>query len=55
MERARLIGSKTKTTTSKFNTLGQLTEYSDVSEGNTAKYAYGGPEKDFQVEEIKRQ
>jgi streptogramin lyase len=46
------IGSKTKTIMSKFNTLGQPTEYSDASEGNIAKYAYSGPEKDFQVQEV---
>ncbi len=46
------VGSKTKTIMSKFNTLGQLTEYSDASEGNIAKYTYGGPEKDFQIEEV---
>ena len=46
------IGGKTKTITSKFNTLGQLTEYSDASEGNIAKYTYNGPEKDFQIQEV---
>ncbi len=45
------IGGKTKAVTNKFNTLGQLTEYGDASGENTAKYAYGGPGKDFQVEE----
>ena len=47
-----IVGGKTKTITNKFNTLGQLTEYADASGENTAKYIYGGPEKDFQVEEV---
>jgi len=47
-----VVGGKTKTIISKFNTLGQLTEYSDASEGNIAKYTYNGPEKDFQIEEV---
>jgi streptogramin lyase len=46
------VGGKTKTVANKFNTLGQLTEYADASAENIAKYAYGGPEKDFQVEEV---
>ncbi len=45
------IGGKAKTVTNKFNTLGQLTEYADASGENTAKYTYGGPAKDLQVEE----
>ncbi len=45
-------GGKTETISNKFNTLGQLTEYTDASTENTMKYVYGGPEKDFQVEEV---
>jgi len=45
------IGGKIKRILSKFNTLGQLTEYVDFAE-NVAKYVYGGPEKDSQLEEV---
>jgi YD repeat-containing protein len=46
------ISGKTKTIADKFNTLGQLTEYTDASGENAAKYVYGGPENDFQVQEV---
>jgi YD repeat-containing protein len=45
------VEAKTKTVTSKYNTLGQMTEYTDA-DGNTAKYTYGGPENDWLLEEL---
>jgi streptogramin lyase len=42
---------KPETITSSYNTLGQLTEYTDA-DGSIAKYKYGGPEKDGLIEEI---
>ncbi len=45
------VEGKTKTVTSKYNTLGQRTEYTDA-DGNTAKYKYAGPENDGLLEEI---
>jgi YD repeat-containing protein len=45
------IAGKTKTLTSKDNTLGQLESYTDA-EGETSKYVYGGPGNDGQVEEM---
>jgi hypothetical protein len=44
-------GEKTKTTTSVYNTLGQLETYTDA-DGNVAKFKYGGPEKDGLLEEM---
>ncbi len=46
------IGTKTKTIATKYNTLGDVTEYTDASGENTAKFVYGGPEKDYQLEEM---
>ena len=45
------VSGKTKTITSKYNTLAQPETYTDA-EGNTATYKYGGPEKDGLIEEI---
>jgi hypothetical protein len=45
------VEAKTKTVTSKYNTVGQLTEYTDA-DGNIAKYRYGGPEHDGLLEEV---
>jgi streptogramin lyase len=45
------VEGKTKTITSKYNTLGQRTEYVDA-DGNTAKYKYAGPENDGLLEEM---
>ncbi len=45
------VEGKTKTVTSKYNTLGQRTEYID-SDGNTAKYKYAGPENNGLLEEM---
>jgi streptogramin lyase len=39
-----------KTLTSEYNRLGELTKYSDA-DGNTAKYAYAGPENDYLLTE----
>lgn len=36
--------------TSEYNRLGQLTKYTDA-DGNTAKYAYSGPENDYLISE----
>ncbi len=44
-------GETTKTITSKYNTLGQLEDYTDA-DGNVAKFKYGGPEKDGLLEEV---
>ncbi len=46
------IGGKTKVLTTKFNTIGQPTEYTDGSGENTSKMIYGGPGKDSQIEEM---
>ncbi len=45
------VGEKTQAITSKYNKLGQLTEYADA-DGNIAKYRYGGLENDGLLEEI---
>jgi hypothetical protein len=45
------VSGKTKTITSKYNTLGQPDTYTDA-DGNTTTYKYGGPEKDGLIEEI---
>ncbi len=45
------VEGKTKTVTSKYNTLDQRTEYIDA-DGNTTKYKYAGPENDGLLEEI---
>ena len=44
------IAGKTHTITSKFNTLGEMTEYVDA-DGNVAKYKYYGAEDDSLLEE----
>jgi streptogramin lyase len=45
------VGTKTKTITSVYNTLGQLESYAD-EDGNVSKFKYGGPEKDGVLEEM---
>ena len=45
------VGTKTKTITSVYNTLGQLESYTD-SDGNVAKFKYAGPENDGLLEEM---
>jgi YD repeat-containing protein len=40
-EQSTTVGTTTKTVTSKYNTLGQVTEYTDAS-GNTATFEYEG-------------
>jgi hypothetical protein len=45
------VKEKTKTITSKYNTLGQLESYTDA-DGNVAKFTYAGPEKDGRLEEM---
>jgi streptogramin lyase len=42
---------KPKTITSTYNALGQPESYTDA-DGNTAKYKYGGPERDGLIEEV---
>jgi streptogramin lyase len=45
------VESKTTTVTSKYDALGELTEYADA-DGNVATYRYGGPENDGLLEEM---
>jgi streptogramin lyase len=45
------VEAVTKTVTSKYDTIGNLTEYIDA-DGNVAKYKYGSPENDFLLEEM---
>lgn len=45
------VEAKTKTLTSVYNTLGELTEYTDA-DGNITKYRYAGPENDWLLEEV---
>jgi YD repeat-containing protein len=45
------VEAKTQTITSKYNTVGQLTEYTDA-DGNITKYRYAGPENDGLLEEV---
>jgi hypothetical protein len=45
------VGAKTKTITSKYNTLGQPESYTDA-DGNVAKFKYAGPENDGLLEEV---
>ncbi|MGA2162992.1 MAG: hypothetical protein ABSH36_00815 [Solirubrobacteraceae bacterium] len=45
------VGTKTKTITSKYNTLGQPESYTDA-DGNVAKFKYAGPENDGLLEEV---
>ncbi|HEY2536534.1 MAG TPA: hypothetical protein VGI24_06075 [Solirubrobacteraceae bacterium] len=40
-----------KTLTSEYNRVGQRTKYTD-SDGNVAKFSYGGPSADFQLETV---
>jgi YD repeat-containing protein len=45
------VEAKTQTITTKYNTFGQLTEYTDA-DGNTAKYVYGAQANDWLLEEV---
>jgi streptogramin lyase len=45
------VEAKAKTITSKYNTFGQLSEYTDA-DGNIAKFRYGGVENDYLLEEM---
>jgi sugar lactone lactonase YvrE len=45
------VGTKTKTITSVYNTLGQLESYTDA-DGSVAKFKYAGPENDGVLEEM---
>jgi tripartite motif-containing protein 71 len=45
------IGETTKSIKSVYNTLDQLTEYTDA-DGNTTQYVYSGPANDDRVEEV---
>ncbi len=46
------IKGEEKTTTSKYNALGQMTEYTDADSAKTT-YKYAGPEGDYLLEEAK--
>jgi DNA-binding beta-propeller fold protein YncE len=52
VEQSSTSGETTKRITSAFNTLGQLTEYTDAN-GSTTQYVYAGPANDNQIEEVK--
>jgi YD repeat-containing protein len=45
------VGETTKRVTSEYNSLGQLTKYTDA-DGNIAKYAYADAEGDYQLTEM---
>jgi len=51
VKQSTTVGEATKTIKSVYNTLGQLTEYTDA-EGNTSQYVYSGPANDRQIEEV---
>ena len=51
VEQSTTSGETTKKIKGVYNTLGQLTEYTDAS-GNTTQYVYSGPVNDNQVEEV---
>ena len=51
MKQSTTVGEATKSIKSAYNTLGQMTEYTDA-DGNTTKYVYSGPANDGQVEEV---
>src|ERR1700733_1812010 len=51
IKQSTTVGETTKAIQSVYNTLGQLTEYTDAG-GNTTKYVYYGPANDGQVEEV---
>jgi streptogramin lyase len=46
------IGGKILSISSKYNTLGQMTEYVDGSGADTTLYTYGGPEVGDQITEV---
>ena len=51
IKQSTTVGETTKSIKSIYNTLGQLTEYTDA-DGNTTQYAYSGPANDGQMEEV---
>ncbi len=51
VKQSTTVGETTKSIKSVYNTLGQLTEYTDA-DGNTTQYVYSGPANDGQVEEV---
>jgi YD repeat-containing protein len=51
VEESTTSGETTKTIKSVYNTLAQLTEYTDAA-GNTGQYVYAGPGSDSLLEEI---
>ncbi len=51
VKQSTTVGETTKSIKSVYNTLGQLTEYTDA-DGNTTQYVYSGPPNDGQVEEV---
>jgi DNA-binding beta-propeller fold protein YncE len=52
IKQSTTVGETTKSIKSVYDTLGQLTEYTDA-DGNATQYVYSGPANDGQVEEIK--
>ncbi len=51
IKQSTTAGETTKSIKSVYDTLGQLTEYTDA-DGNTTQYVYSGPANDGQVEEV---
>jgi hypothetical protein len=51
VKQSTTIGETTKSINSVYNTLGQLTAYTDA-DGNTTQYVYSGPTNDGQLEEV---
>jgi sugar lactone lactonase YvrE len=51
IKQSTTVGETTKSIKSMYDTLGQLTEYTDA-DGNPTKYVYAGPANDGQVEEV---
>jgi DNA-binding beta-propeller fold protein YncE len=51
VKQSTTVGETIKSIKSVYNTLGQLTEYTDA-DGNTTQYVYSGPVNDDQVEEV---
>jgi tripartite motif-containing protein 71 len=51
VKQSTTVGTTTKTIKSVYDTLGQLTEYTDA-DSNTTQYVYSGPANDGRVEEV---
>jgi DNA-binding beta-propeller fold protein YncE len=52
IKQSTTVGETTKSIKSVYDTLGQLTEYTDA-DGNPTQYVYSGPANDDQIEEVK--